>query len=126
VEAVAEAHDRQFTVECVTERHLACSIPMKNLQNLRLYLECSWDNPAQLDMEEPISLDNQSAISVEVTEAQGLVKDASLGLEWFQLKPPGMKGQKLVDYMSFQQQLSFKTNDTRLYIPCPMHLVTVK
>jgi hypothetical protein len=31
-------------------------------------------------MEEPISLDNQSAILAEVTEAQGLVKDASSGL----------------------------------------------
>jgi hypothetical protein len=48
--AVAEAYDRQFTVECFTEMHLACSIPMKDLQNLRLCLECSWENPAQLDM----------------------------------------------------------------------------
>jgi hypothetical protein len=70
VSAVAEAHDRQFTVECVTEMHLACSITMKDLHNLRLCLECSLENPAQLDMEEPIALDNQSAISVEVTEAQ--------------------------------------------------------
>jgi hypothetical protein len=50
VEAVVEAHDRQFTVECVTEMHLTCSIPMKDLQNLRLCLECSWENPAQLDI----------------------------------------------------------------------------
>jgi hypothetical protein len=92
VAAVEEAHGRQFTVECVTEMHLACSIPIKDMQNLRLCLECSWENPAQLDMEEPIVLDNQSDISVEVTEAQGLVEDASSGLEWFQLKPPGMKG----------------------------------
>jgi hypothetical protein len=39
VAAVSDAHDRQFTVECVTEMHLACSIPMKDLQNLRLCLE---------------------------------------------------------------------------------------
>jgi hypothetical protein len=95
VAAVSEAHDRQFTVECVTEIHLACSIPMKDMQNLRLCLDCLWENPAQLDMEETIALDNQSAILAEVTEAQGLVKDASLGMEWFQLKPPGTKGQKL-------------------------------
>jgi hypothetical protein len=101
VAAVAEAHGRQFIVECVTEMHLACSIPMKDMQNLRLCLECSWENPAQLDMEEPIALNNQSAISAEVTEAQGLVKDASSGLEWFQLKPPGVKGQKLLDHMFF-------------------------
>jgi hypothetical protein len=31
-------------------------------------------------MEEPIALDNQSAISAEVIEAQGLVKDASSGM----------------------------------------------
>jgi hypothetical protein len=37
----------------------------------------------------------------EVTEAQGLVKDASSGLEWFQLQPTGMKGQKLLDHMFF-------------------------
>jgi hypothetical protein len=90
---------------------------MKYLQSLRLCLECSWENPAQLDMEEPIALENQSAISVEVTEAQGLVKDASSGLELFQLKPPGMKGQKLLDHMCFQRQLSFKTKETRLYMP---------
>jgi hypothetical protein len=117
VAAVAEAHGRQFTVECFTEMHLACSIPMKDMQNLRLYLECSWENPAQLDTEEPIALDNQSAISVEVTEAPGLVKDASSGLGWFQLKPPSMKGQKLLDHMFFQRQLSFKTKETHLYIP---------
>jgi hypothetical protein len=80
---------------------------MKDMQNLRLCLECLWENSAQLDMEEPIALDTQSAISAEVTEAQGLVKDDSSGLEWFQLKPPGMKGQKLLDHMFFQRQLSF-------------------
>jgi hypothetical protein len=50
-------------------------------------------------MEEPIALNNQSAIAAEVTETQGLVKDASFGLDWFQLKPTGMKGQKLLDYI---------------------------
>jgi hypothetical protein len=117
VTAVAHANDRQFTVECATEMHLACYIPMKDLQNLRLCLECSWENPAHLDMEEPIALDNQSAISAEVMEAQGLVKNASSGLEWFQLKPPGMKGQKLLDHMFYQRQLSFKKKETHLYIP---------
>jgi hypothetical protein len=68
-------------------------------------------------MEESIALDNQSDISAEVTEAQGLVKDASSGLEWFQLKPPGMKVHKLLDHMFFQRQLSFKTKETHLYIP---------
>jgi hypothetical protein len=102
VTAVAEAHGRQFTVECVTEMHLTCSIPMKDMQNLCLYLECSWENPTQIDMEEPIALNNQSDIVTEVTQAQRLVKDASSGLEWFQFKPPGMKGQKLLDHMCFQ------------------------
>jgi hypothetical protein len=76
---------------------------MKDMQSLRICLECSWENPAQLDMEEPIALDTQSAILEEVTEvqAQGLAKDASSCLEWFQLKPPGMKGQKLLDHMFF-------------------------
>jgi hypothetical protein len=115
--AVAEAHGRQFTVECVTEMHLAFSIPMKDMHNLRLCLEFSWENPTQLDMEEPIALDNQSAIAAEVTEAQGLVKDASSGLEWFQLKPPGMKGHKLLDHMFSQQQLRLKTKENHLYIP---------
>jgi hypothetical protein len=63
VTAVAEAHGRHFTVECVTEMHLACFIPMKGMLNLRLCLECSWENQAQLNMEEPIALDNQSVIS---------------------------------------------------------------
>jgi hypothetical protein len=44
------------------------------------------------------------------------VKDASSGLEWFQLKLPGMKGQKLLDHMFFQQQLRFKTKET-MYMP---------
>jgi hypothetical protein len=117
VAAVSEAHDRQVTVECVTEMHLACSIPMRDMHNLRLCLECSWENPKQLDTEEPIALDNQSAIAAEVKEAQGLVKDASSGMEWFQPKPPGMKGQKILDHMFSQRQLSFKTNETRLYMP---------
>jgi hypothetical protein len=59
-------------------------------------------------MEKPIALGIQSAILAEGTEAQGLVK--------FQLKPPGRKGQKLLDHMSFQQQVSFKTKET-LYMP---------
>jgi hypothetical protein len=52
-------------------------------------------------MEETIALNNQSAIAAEVMEAQGL-KDASSGLEWFQFKPPGMKGQKLLEHIFFQ------------------------
>jgi hypothetical protein len=123
VAEVAEAHDRQFTV---AEMHLACSIPMKDLQKLRLCLECLWENPAQLDMEKPIALDNQSAISAEVTEVKGLVKDASSGLEWFQLKPPGMKGQKLVDDMFSQQQLSFKTKEAHLYMPSSYLDIAIK
>jgi hypothetical protein len=39
VAAVTEAHRRQFTVECGSEMHLACSIPMKDMQNLCLCLE---------------------------------------------------------------------------------------
>jgi hypothetical protein len=54
------------------------------------------------------------------------VKDDSLGLEWFQLKPPGMKGQKLLDHMFFQQQLSFKTKETHLYMPNPYLGITIK
>jgi hypothetical protein len=90
---------------------------MKDMQNVRLCLEFSWENPTQLGMEDPIAVDNQLAISVKVTEAQGLVKDASSGLEWFQLNPPGMKGQKLLDHMCFQRQLSFKTKETHLDMP---------
>jgi hypothetical protein len=59
VAAVEEAHSRQFTVKCVTEMHLACSIPMNDMHNLRLCLECSWENPEQLDIEEPIALNNK-------------------------------------------------------------------
>jgi hypothetical protein len=81
VAAVAEAHGRQLTVEYVTEMHLACSIPMKDMHNLHLCLECWLENPTQLDMEDPIALDTQSYISAQVTEAQGLVKHASSGLE---------------------------------------------
>jgi hypothetical protein len=44
VMAAAEAHGRQLKVECVTEMHLACFIPMKGMHNLRHCLECSWEN----------------------------------------------------------------------------------
>jgi hypothetical protein len=53
----------------------------------------------------------------EVTEAQGLVKDASSALKWFQLKPPGMKGHKLLDHMFFKRKMSFKTRETHLNMP---------
>jgi hypothetical protein len=39
VAAVADAHGRHFIVERLTEMHLSCTIPMKDMQNLRLCLE---------------------------------------------------------------------------------------
>jgi hypothetical protein len=83
-------------------------------------------DPTQLGTEEPIALSNQLAIAAEVTEAQGLVKDASSGLEWLHLKPPSIKGQTLSDHMFFQQQLSFKTKETHLYMPNSYLYIAIK
>jgi hypothetical protein len=54
------------------------------------------------------------------------VKDASSGLKWFQLKPPGMKGHKLLDHMFSQRQLSFKTRETHLYMPNSYLYIAIK
>jgi hypothetical protein len=43
---------------------------MKDMHSLRLCLECSWENPAQVDTEEPIALNNKSSILAEVMEAR--------------------------------------------------------
>jgi hypothetical protein len=46
------------------------------------------------------------------------VTDASDGLNWFQFfKPPGMKGQTLLDHMLDPRQISFKTQEKELYAP---------
>jgi hypothetical protein len=97
------------------ERKMLCSIPIKDMQNSRLCMECAWEHRSHLEIERPITLDNPSEVAVEVGQAQAAVADDSGGINWFQLKPPGMRGQKLLDDMFAQRQISFKTSEEQLY-----------
>jgi hypothetical protein len=47
---VAAQHNNQFTVDCVTQIHHECSMPMKDMQHVRMCLECAWEHPSQLEM----------------------------------------------------------------------------
>jgi hypothetical protein len=58
--------------------------------------------PSQLEMEQPIALDNPLEVAAEVDQAHAAVADASDGIEWFQLRPPDMQGQELLDHMFAQ------------------------
>jgi hypothetical protein len=117
VAAIAEVHDREFSVACIRQIRQVCSIPMKDMQNMRLCMECAWEHPSQLEMEQPIALNNPSEVAVEVDQAQAAVVDASNGVKWFQLKSPGMQGRELLDHMFAQGQISFKTSEEQLYTP---------
>jgi hypothetical protein len=116
VKVVAEQHGNQFTVVCIKQINMECCIPMKEMQNICWCLEYGWEHPSQLDMEHPV-LTNQSVVADEVHEANMQVTDASNGIKWFQLKPPGLKGQTFLDHMFAQCQISFKTQDKELYAP---------
>jgi hypothetical protein len=111
---VAAQHNNQFTVGCVKQIHHECIMSMKDMQHVRLCLECAWEHPSHLDMEQP-SHDNLSEVAEGVVNAQADVMDACSGLSWFQLKPPGMTGQALLDHMFAQRQISFKTREDRRY-----------
>jgi hypothetical protein len=117
VVAIAEVHDREFFVACIQQIHQVCSIPMKDMHNMRLCMECAWEHPSQLEMEQQIALDNPSEVAVEVNQAQAAVVDASNGLKWFQLKPPGIQGQELLDHTFAQGKISFKTSEEHLHTP---------
>jgi hypothetical protein len=53
----------------------------------------------------------------EVDQAQAAVVDARDDIKWFQLKPPIMQAQELLDHMFAQRQISFKTSEEQLYTP---------
>jgi hypothetical protein len=66
---------------------------MKDMQNMYLWMECAWDHPLQLEIDQPLALENPSEVAVEVAQAQAAAADAHDGLKWFHLKPPSMQGQ---------------------------------
>jgi hypothetical protein len=68
VVAVVEQHENQFSVSCIKQINMECSIPMKEMQNIHLCLECHWEYPSQLDMEHPYLLTTQSVVAAEVRE----------------------------------------------------------
>jgi hypothetical protein len=72
---VAAQHSTQFTVDCVKQIHHDCSMPMKDMRNVRLCLECAWGYPLQLDMEQPTH-NNMLEVVEELANAQAAVTDA--------------------------------------------------
>jgi hypothetical protein len=79
ISEVLEKQNKEFGVECIRELHRSCSIPMKEMYNIHLCFECSWEKPQQLDMEMPFTRDNQ-LIAEEVAQAQAEVEDSNAGL----------------------------------------------
>mmetsp|Transcript_64374 Transcript_64374/g.88421 ORF Transcript_64374/g.88421 Transcript_64374/m.88421 type:complete len:222 (+) Transcript_64374:1476-2141(+) len=50
VMSVIERHSTQFTKDCLMDLHTLCSIPLKEIQNIRICYQSACDTPAQLDM----------------------------------------------------------------------------
>jgi hypothetical protein len=118
---VDEQHDNKFSVTCIKQINMECTIPMKEMQHIRLCFECGWEHPSQLNTEHPDQLTNQSinksVVAAEVRDVHMQVTYLYNGFKWFQLKQTGMKGQTLLDHMSAWRQISLKTQENERYAP---------
>lgn len=53
VVSVIDKNDGVFTRTCISELHTSCSIPLKDMQHIRVCYHAAKDTPAQLDMTIP-------------------------------------------------------------------------
>ena len=90
-----------WTVKCLNELKKHHNIPMKDLQNIRICVECADENPDHLER----NCDGNNATNVEGqneifnNDDSGYNKKINEGLKTFQLKPKGLKREDLFEHM---------------------------
>jgi hypothetical protein len=67
-------------------------------------------------MEHPV-LTTQSVVADDAREGHTQVTYASDGVKWYQLKPPDVAGQTLLERIFAQRQIISKTQEKELYAP---------
>jgi len=99
VVAVIKQHGG-YSVDCLKELHSQCHIELKQMQNVRVCVECASKNPEQLDMGVPDpSTVAAIATSHDLGAASAAVNDVWDGLDSFQLKPKSKTGIELLNHM---------------------------
>jgi hypothetical protein len=87
-----------FTMECFIELQEVCKIPTKDMQNMQVCYKCAKEKP-HLEYTLPAMPSPSTAIMPphnDVAQAQATVaRSANHGLHTYQLKPEGMKGEKV-------------------------------
>lgn len=94
---ILQKHDQQWSVACVREMHTACSIPLCDMQNLRLCLDLAAADPTHLDRAVPEASSTQPE---EVAAAKEKQRDVSEGLRNFQLHPKKPDGTQALSGMA--------------------------
>ena len=67
--SVIERHNTQFTKDCLMDLHASCSIPLKEMQNIRICYQSACNTPAQLDMglpSEPVQMVRTKKIMIGI------------------------------------------------------------
>jgi hypothetical protein len=73
-----------FTPQCVQELQLSLHIPYKDMQHLRVCIQCAKEDPGQLNMGLPaLRSSNPSETSPEVEDGHAAAKGMGHGLDTF-------------------------------------------
>ena len=98
VMAVIAEFGGMFCVDCVRKLKDECSIPTKDLQNLRVCYETAKKYPEHLELTVPSS--TAQTVAPELAAAEEALKPVTHGLINFELKPDGLNGAELFQHVS--------------------------
>jgi hypothetical protein len=94
-----------YSIECLKELRDVCHILVKDMQHLRVCIECANDHPEQLYRGAPDV--NAIKVAESIPDlAQVVVMDATHGLNSFLLKPPGVTGLELFSHLQYKSMIS--------------------
>jgi hypothetical protein len=93
-----------YSIDCFKELRDVCSIPIKDMQHLRVCIECAKEHAEQLDRDAP---DADTIVVAKsnpdiIVAAQADLKGATHGLDSFLIKPPGLKGMDLFKHLRYK------------------------
>ena len=105
VVAIVNKHG-SYTVDCCKELYGSCHIPYKDMQNLRVCVECAAECPAQLDRGALEPSEVAAHVNAEVLAGKAVSTSIIDGLQTFELKPKGTTGEELFAHMIMKRAIS--------------------
>ena len=119
-----------YAVRCVQELHDVCHIPIKDMQNARLCVDCALKNPAQLNMEAPDSERVRAAANADVIEVEAAMKSVDSDLRHFRLHREDLEGEEYLAHMIQHREIRASNLKLRMIttnlVTSPSHYLNVE